>query len=83
MSNAGQKVELSMPGDIDASGMRRYVRIDRVSYSDGSHPGDVPGSADLWHADPDGGGLSLTRKVLTDHGNDPDNWVASAPSPGE
>jgi len=27
-----------MPGDLDGSGIRQYIRVDRVSYSDGSHP---------------------------------------------
>jgi hypothetical protein len=83
LSNAGERLELSMPGDIDESGKRYYIRIDRVNYSDGSHPDDVPGSIDLWPIDSDGNGQSLTRKVPADYGNDPDNWTASAPSPGE
>jgi hypothetical protein len=77
LSNAGESVELSMPGD------RSYIRIDRVKYSDGSHPEDCPGLVDLWPIGPDGSGMALTRDILTDYGNDPDNWIASAPSPGE
>ena len=83
LSNAGERLELIMPGDIDKSGELYYVRVDRVSYSDGTHPGDVPGAVDLWPTEPDGSGRSLTRKVATDYGDDPDNWTASAPSPGE
>jgi hypothetical protein len=60
-----------------------YVRVDRVTYSDGTHPEDVPGAVDLWPTEPDAGGQSLTRKVPADYGNDPDNWTASVPSPGE
>ena len=30
----------------------------------------------------DGNGLALTRKVLTDYGNDPGNWIAALASPG-
>jgi len=37
---------------------------------------------DLWPTGPDGSGQSLTRKVLSAYGNDPDNWTALAPSPG-
>jgi hypothetical protein len=73
LSNAGERLQLSTPGDI---------RIDRVSYSDGFHPENCPGSVDLWPAGPDGYGQSLTRKVSSDYGNDPDNWTASTPSPG-
>ena len=83
LSNSGEKLELSMPGDVDASGERRYIRIDRVTYSDGSHPEDVPGSVDLWPIEPDGGGESLRRRVSADYGNDPENWIAAAPSPGQ
>ncbi|MBL7186528.1 MAG: lamin tail domain-containing protein [Phycisphaerae bacterium] len=83
LSDAGESLELAMPGDVDASGQRFYVRVDRVNYSDGSHPDEAPGSVDLWPAEPDGAGGSLTRKVASDYGNDPDNWIASTPSPGE
>ncbi len=82
LNNAGERLELSMPGDVDEFGTRYYIRIDRVSYSDGSHPEDCPGGVDLWPSAPDGGGKSLTRKISADYGNDPDNWTASVPSPG-
>jgi len=83
LSNAGESIELSMPGDVDNDGQRYYIRIDRVNYSDGSHPDDGPGSVDLWPPEPDGLGLSLTRRIPTDYGNDPDNWIAGIPSPAE
>ncbi|MHC4629471.1 MAG: lamin tail domain-containing protein, partial [Planctomycetota bacterium] len=82
LSNAGEKLQLSMPGDVDAAGQRHYIRVDRVSYSDGSHPEDTPGPVDLWPIEADGGGRSLTRRIPTDYGNDPDNWIASLASPG-
>lgn len=83
LNNAGERLELSMPGDINKAGERQYIRIDRVNYSDGSHPEDCPGGIDLWPTQPDGSGKSLTRRVLTNYGNDPDNWAASVPTPGE
>ena len=83
LNNAGESLELSMPGDVDIDGERQYIRIDRVNYSDGSHPEDCPGGIDLWPIDTDGYGQSLTRKVSTDYGNDPDNWIPAVPSPGE
>jgi hypothetical protein len=83
LNNAGESLELSMPGDVDGDGVRQYIRIDRVNYSDGSHPENCPGSVDLWPVEADGNGMALTRKVPTDYGNDPENWFASVPSPGE
>jgi len=82
LSNAGERLQLSMPGDFDQAGEFHYIRIDRVNYSDGSHPSAAVGSIDSWPVEADGNGASLTRKVATDYGNDPDNWLASAPSPG-
>jgi len=83
LNNAGESLELSMPGDVNIEGVRQYVRVDRVNYSDGSHPENNPSGVDLWPVGPDGYGQSLARKVLTDYGNDPDNWIASGPSGGE
>ena len=81
LSNGGEKLEISMPGDM-ADGTRYYIRVDRVNYSDGSHPGDFSSGIDLWPTAPDGGGSSLSRKVQSNYGNDVDNWKASASSPG-
>ena len=83
LSNAGESLELSMPGDVDKENVRQYIRVDRVNYSDGSHPENCPGGIDLWPVEADGDGMALTRKVPTYYGNDPENWLASAPSPGE
>jgi len=83
LSNGGEKVELSMPGDVDTSGTRYYIRVDRVNYSDGSHPDNCPGRVDLWPTEPDGWGASLSRIDETLYGNDPNNWTEALPSPGE
>jgi hypothetical protein len=82
LSNAGERLQIGMPGDVDDFGTRQYIRIDRVTYSDGSHPEDVPGGVDLWPTEADGLGKSLSRKVPTVYGNDVANWQASTPSPG-
>ena len=75
--NGGEKLELQMPGDMVA-GERCYIRIDRVNYSDGSHPeGEDP-----WPSEPDGTGQSLHRIVPADYGNDVANWKAARPVPG-
>jgi len=42
LSNSGERLQIGMPGDVDDLGERQYIRIDRVTYSDGSHPEDVP-----------------------------------------
>jgi len=77
LDNAGEKIELSMPGDLEGL-TRYYIRVDRINYSDGTHPvGDDP-----WPTGPDGTGQSLTRKVPSDYGNDVDNWQSATPSPG-
>jgi hypothetical protein len=83
LDNAGESLELSMPGDVDKENVRQYIRIDRVNYSDGLHPENNPGNIDLWPIEADGNGMSLTRKVPTDYGNDPDNWLAASASPGQ
>lgn len=77
LKNSGERLQLSKPGDIDEDGVRQYIRVDRVNYSDGSHPED----ADPWPTEPDGLGMSLTRKVLTNYGNDHINWTFNNPSP--
>lgn len=78
LSNGGEKLEISMPGDVDEMSVRQYIRIDRVSYSDGSHPvGEDP-----WPSTADGGGYSLSRRVSGDYGNDVANWQAGSPTPG-
>jgi len=82
LSNAGERLQIGMPGDIDEFGTRYYIRIDRVTYSDGSHPEDCPGGIDLWPTEADGLGKSLSRKDPNDYGNDVANWKAAAPSPG-
>ena len=91
LNNAGESLELGMPGDVDSDGVRQYIRVDRINYSDGSHPENCPGNIDLWPIEAGGYGMALKRKVLTDpstmlrtgYGNDPENWIAAAPSPGE
>ncbi|MFT5191521.1 MAG: hypothetical protein ACI957_004561, partial [Verrucomicrobiales bacterium] len=72
LSNSGESLELSSPGDIDAEGIRQWIRVDRVNYGDG----------ELWPVGADGQGLSLTRLDESGYGNDVVNWTAEAPSPG-
>ncbi|MHC4799546.1 MAG: lamin tail domain-containing protein, partial [Planctomycetota bacterium] len=82
LDNAGEKVQLSKPGDVDLQSRRQWIRVDRVVYSDGSHSDDFAGGIDPWPIEADGQGLSLSRIVLEAYSNDPANWQAAAPSPG-
>jgi hypothetical protein len=81
LDNGGESLELSQPGDMDEFGEQHYIRVDRVNYSDGSHPDNCPGGVDLWPVEADGWGWSLSRKTASAYGNDPNNWTASTPSP--
>jgi hypothetical protein len=82
LANEGETIELSKPGDINDLGIRQYIRVERVDYSDGSHPGDEPGDVDPWPAGADGLGNSLKRTSDSAYGNDPNNWTAATPTPG-
>jgi len=82
LDNGGEKVTLIKPGEPDPITFEvPEIRIDRVNYSDGSHP-TPPAIIDPWPTTPDGEGDSLTRKVLGDYGNDLANWQAANPTPG-
>jgi hypothetical protein len=72
LNNAGERLQISMPGDLNSDGERQYIRIDSVRYYD-----KAP-----WATGPDGYGQSLSRKVPADYGNDVINWKAASPSPG-
>jgi len=82
LSNSGEKLELSKPGDVDEFGTRYYIRVDRINYSDGSHPENSPDGIDHWPSSADEGGASLNRLSALHYGNDPNNWDANTPSPG-
>jgi len=74
LSNGGEKIYISMPGDVDQSGARHYIRIDMINYDN-----EAP-----WPLEPDGGGASLSRVVANQYGNDPNNWTsADTPTPGQ
>jgi len=83
LDNAGEKIQISKPGDIDLQGTRHWIRVDRVVYSDGAHPDNETGAVDPWPTDADGLGKSLSRKYTDRYGNDPNNWRAATPSPGK
>jgi hypothetical protein len=85
LRNGGENLQFSLPGDVDELGIRYYIRVDSINYSDGSHHEDfdyLDLPLDPWPTEPDGGGMSLTRINRNCYGNDPNNWTAAAPSPG-
>jgi hypothetical protein len=82
LANGSEKVQISKPGGQDMDGTRHWIRVDRVSYSDGLHPEEFPGGADPWPIKADGQGSALIRINPAAYGNDPANWKAATPSPG-
>jgi hypothetical protein len=82
LANEGEQLELSKPGDVDELGVRHYIRVEQINYSDGSHPGSNPVEPDLWPTAADGNGKSLGRINSALYGNDPNNWQAIMPTPG-
>jgi hypothetical protein len=82
LSNGGDKIQLSKPGEAEADGTRHWLRVDRVVYSDGSHPADFAWGLDPWPTEADGQGSSLARIDPATYGNDPANWRVATPSPG-
>lgn len=83
MKNSGEQIQLSKPGDQNLDtpiwGDYYLIRVDRVKYSDGAHPV----GEDQWPTEPDGQGRALTKTTPHLYGNDPNNWTAQPPSPGE
>ena len=73
LSNGGERIQLSKPGDVDTAMVRQYIRIDRVVYDDDG----------LWPTEADEQGQSLTRIIDADYGNDVVNWQAANPTPGQ
>ena len=71
LSNGGEKLDLSMPGD-EVSGERQYIRIERVNYDDGG----------LWPIAADGDGMALGRINTDQYSDDVANWQAIVPTPG-
>jgi len=83
LANGSERIQLSRPGHIDITGRREWIHVDSVPYSDGAHHGNFAAGLDPWPTDADGLGLSLHRIDPQGDGNDPLNWEAAPPSPGE
>jgi hypothetical protein len=81
LANDTENVELYKPDAPQAPGLPDagfvpYVEVDKVKYADTS-PWPV-----LADGNTNGVGMSLQRRVASDYGNDPVNWIAGAPTPG-
>ncbi len=72
LQNDGENVELQAPDAPNTNGVP-YVAIDSVRYND-----KAP-----WPAAADGSGMSLQRAPVAGYGNEPTNWLAAAPTPGQ
>ncbi|NLT77361.1 MAG: lamin tail domain-containing protein, partial [Planctomycetes bacterium] len=83
LSGGGGQACISRPIGVADDGAVTWVCIDRVGYRDETDWGDCAGSASLWPAGADGQGLALHRIAPAAYGNDPANWRAAPPSPGE
>jgi PKD repeat protein len=68
----GEGLQLSVPGDENADGIRGHIRLERVRY----------GATAPWPEGADGGGSSLQRIDVSLYGNDANNWDAALPTPG-
>ncbi len=79
--NSGGTVYLWKPGDVDENDLRYWVEVDRVTYSDGSHPENSSTGLDPWPKAADGTGQSLNRR-FGKYGNDPNSWETTIPTPG-
>lgn len=72
LQDSGENVELQAPDNPNTNGVP-YVAIDAVRYND-----KAP-----WPPAADGSGLSLQRVFASSYGNEPTNWTAAAPTPGQ
>src|SRR5262249_26780516 len=72
LQDSGEKLELQAPDNPNTNGVP-YVAIEEIRYND-----KAP-----WPAAADGNGPSLQRIAPGLYGNDPINWTAAAPTPGQ
>jgi hypothetical protein len=77
LSNDGESLTLSKPGDMDPLNVQHFIRVDRVVYSDGRHP---DAESDPWPTTADGEGNSLQRIHNDAYANDPANWTSDVPT---
>jgi len=72
LQDSGENVELQAPDNPNTNDVP-YVVMDAVRYND-----QAP-----WPPAADGSGMSLQRVLAAGYGNEPTNWTAAAPTPGQ
>jgi hypothetical protein len=72
LQDSGERLRLQRPGTPDTNGFG-YITVDEVRYND-----KAP-----WPAAADGTGASLQRITAAAYANDPTNWSATLPTPGQ
>ena len=72
LQGTGERLKLQRPAPADTNGPA-FITVDEVRYND-----KAP-----WPPAADGSGPSLQRLNTAAYGNDPINWSASAPTPGQ
>jgi hypothetical protein len=72
LQDSGENVELQAPDNPNTNGVP-YVTLDAVRYNDQSP----------WPPAADGSGMSLQRVPSASLGDEPTNWIAAAPTPGQ
>ncbi len=72
LQDSGENLELQAPDNPNTNNVP-YVVMDAVRYNDRAP----------WPPAADGSGMSLQRAPPSGFGNEPTNWVAAAPTPGQ
>jgi hypothetical protein len=72
LDNAGEELEIQIPGDQEYGQSRYWIPIDKVDYDDVAP----------WPISADGGGHSLQRINANTYSRDYSNWSAASPTPG-
>jgi hypothetical protein len=72
LDNHGERLTLEAPDSPNPDSVP-YVIVEEIRYAD-----KAP-----WPPDADGSGTSLQRRSAVAFGNDPVNWTAAAPTPGQ
>ena len=72
LNNAGETIRLKWPDSPNTNGVP-YILAEEIGYD----------AAEPWPPAADGTGNSLQRIANNQYGNDPDNWYAAPPQPGQ